>query len=309
MFYQIKAGITKSPTLAVPEGGFTVGLISVEELEKIAPVLGFSPSTVGQCREEVRYFRNSIEVYDNYSFGTVKRTGGGEEGEDCVAFFVKKSLFLAIDIRDSDGSIKAQFESALRRFSPAALTLEKLIFAFFDAMIEADGRMLEDMEFSLTLPEEAVLNGKADEETSALLLQTKHRLLLLHNYYEQLIDLGNTLAENENDLFLEEDLRYFKVFSEKAERLSRNVRSLREQLHELREAYQSMLDIRLGNIMKFFAVLSAIFLPLTLITGWYGMNFKGMPELYWQHGYLFVIALSASVVLICIAIFRHNRFL
>lgn len=309
MFYQFtREGYREAASL--PDGpGITAGFLTVAELEKVAPVLGFSPSTVRQCHEEVRYFRSSVEVYDDYSFSTVKRTTGDENGEDCIAIYIKRGLFLAVDIRDSDGSTRRSFELALKRFSPASLTLEKLIFAFLDAMIEGDGKLLEDMEFALSEPEERVLCNRAEDGFIGFLLGQRRRLLLLRNYYEQLIDMGRALTENENDLFAEEDLRYFKMFTDRAERLERNVHSLREQLMQLREAYQSMLDIRLNNIMKIFTVLSAVFLPLTLITGWYGMNFSGMPELTWQHGYLYVIGLALAVAVICIGIFRRKHWL
>lgn len=293
----------------LPSEGLSVGYITVAELEKIAPVLGFSAATVQQCREEVRYFRSSIEVYDHYSFGTIKRTTGDENGEDCIALYIKRGLFLVVDIRDSDGSTRRAFEAVLKRFPAATATLEKLIFAFLDAMIEGDGRMLENMEFSLSGPEEQILCNHAEDGFVGYLLGERRRLLLLRNYYEQLIDVGKALEENENDIFTEEDLRYFKIFTDKAERLERNVRSLREQLMQLREAYQSMLDIRLNRIMKTFTALSAVFLPLTLITGWYGMNFKDMPELSWPHGYPYVITLAAVVALVCIFLFRRKKWI
>lgn len=309
MFYQITSKI-EAPSDQLPQGkGIVVGYIKADELEKLTPSLGFSPSTVRQCREEVRYFRNSIEVYDKYSFGTIRRTTGDENGEDCIAFYLTSSMFLVVDIRDSDGSTRRAFEAVLRRFPPATVTLEKLVFSFLDAMIEGDGKMLEDMEFALSGPEERILQGNAEDGFIGFLLGERRKLLLLRNYYEQLIDVGKALEENENDIFADEDLRYFKIFTDKAERLERNVRSLYEQLMQLREAYQSMLDIRLNNIMKIFTVLSAVFLPLTLITGWYGMNFTGMPELAWRHGYLYVILLAALVAIICINIFRRKHWM
>ena len=309
MFYNF-LGSVQAPSTHLPDGdGITAGYITAQELEKIAPVLGFSATTTRQCREEVRYFRNSIEVYDQYSFGTIKRTTGDENGEDCIAFYITARLFLVVDIRDSDGSTKRAFEAVLKRFPTATVTLEKLVFAFLDAMIEGDAKLLEDMEFSLSAPEERVLQGDAEDGFIAFLLAERRKLLLLRNYYEQLIDVGKALEENENDIFTDKDLRYFKIFTDKAERLERNVRSLYEQLMQLREAYQSMLDIRLNNIMKIFTVLSAIFLPLTLITGWYGMNFTGMPELLWRYGYVYVICLSALVALICIGVFKRKHWM
>ncbi len=309
MFYRFEKALHEVSAISPDPTELTAAYLSVDELERLAPVFGFAPSTVRQCREKVRYFRNSIEVYDEYSFGTIKRTGGGPEGVDCIAFYVRKNLFIVVDIRDSDGSTRAQFDKALRRYSPSSLTAEKLIFAFLDAMIEGDGKLLEDMEFGFSALEEKVLQDDLDEDFTALLLHHKKRLLLLHHYYEQMIDVGEALAENENELFdTEDDLRYFRIFTDRAERLLRNVGSLREQLSQLREAHQSTLDFSLNRTMKTFTVLNAIFLPLSLLVGWYGMNFN-MPEFAWKYGYLFVIGLAVAVVSFCIFIFRKHRWM
>ncbi len=48
---------------------------------------------------------------------------------------------------------------------------------------------------------------------------------------------------------------------------------------QLREAYQSQLAIQQNDLMRVFTIVTVLFLPLTLITGWFGMNFVNMPEL------------------------------
>lgn len=57
--------------------------------------------------------------------------------------------------------------------------------------------------------------------------------------------------------------------------------------------------------MKFLTVISTIFFPLTLITGWYGMNFRDMPEL--ENGYPGVVVLSMIVVAVCIFVFKKKK--
>jgi magnesium transporter len=59
--------------------------------------------------------------------------------------------------------------------------------------------------------------------------------------------------------------------------------------------------------MKVFTVLTAVFLPLTLIVGWFGMNVK-MPEYSWNYGYLYVIVLSITVCGICGWIFKKKKW-
>lgn len=67
--------------------------------------------------------------------------------------------------------------------------------------------------------------------------------------------------------------------------------SVREILHGLLDQIDNALIFRMSETMKVLTAFAAIFLPLTLITGIYGMNFKFMPELEWEYGYYFAIGL------------------
>ena len=253
----------------------------------------------------MRYFRDSVEVGEHYTFATVKRTGGEAAGQDCIALYLLKDLLLVVDIRDSDGSTARGFQGAMSRHPAATVTMGQLAGAFLESLVGGDSRLLEDLEFTFSQLEESVLREAADDDFIIRLLHHKQHLLLLHSYYE----LGEELLENENRLFSKGELRHFRRFTDKTERLFRRVTTLREQLGQLREAYQSMLDLRLGAIMKTFTVLSAVFLPLSLIVGWYGMNFDGMPELHWRYGYPMAAGLCVLVALICIRIFRRHHWM
>ena len=60
--------------------------------------------------------------------------------------------------------------------------------------------------------------------------------------------------------------------------------------------------------MKILTIVTTIFLLLSLVAGWYGMNFVNMPELTWTYGYPAVIAVSVLVVLICLWIMKKKTF-
>ena len=110
--------------------------------------------------------------------------------------------------------------------------------------------------------------------------------------------LSDELAELDNR---------FSFVEKKFNRLLEFALHLQEYVEQVREAYQSQLDIEQNSIMKFFTVVTTIFLPLTLITGWYGMNML-IPEFQWKYGYLYVICLSFVVVLIMIGIFKKKKW-
>ena len=134
-------------------------------------------------------------------------------------------------------------------------------------------------------------------------------MLLLQNYYENFMTIGEDLEMNHHHIFEDDDSRYFEIFTRRIERLSKNVEMLREILNQAHSAHQSREDYRLNKTMQFFTVVTTIFMPLTLIAGWYGMNFENMPELKSIYGYPAVIVLSCIVVIGLIVLFKKKKFL
>lgn len=91
-------------------------------------------------------------------------------------------------------------------------------------------------------------------------------------------------------------------------RLRNEAQLLREYCLQVRELFQAEIDIRQNRIMKILTIVTTIFLPLSLLAGWYGMNFTGMPELTWKYGYPAVIAVSILVVAVCLWIMKKKKF-
>ena len=78
---------------------------------------------------------------------------------------------------------------------------------------------------------------------------------------------------------------------------------------QVRDLYNSQLDVRQNRTVTLLTVVTTIFMPLTLIAGWYGMNFVYMPELKWRLGYPAVIVVSIAIVVFCLILFRKKKWL
>ena len=187
-------------------------------------------------------------------------------------------------------------------------SLERFLYDFLESTIAGDLRLLEGMETRLNGLEEDILGQKVSAYPLSL-NDIRGDLLDLRVHYEQLIDLGQELEENENGFFQEENLRYFRLFTQRVMRLQDTVTSLREYASQLRDLVQTQLDVRQNKIMALLTVVTSIFLPLTLIAGWYGMNFKYMPELEWKYSYPAVILISVAIVIICLLWFKKKKWL
>jgi magnesium transporter len=75
------------------------------------------------------------------------------------------------------------------------------------------------------------------------------------------------------------------------------------------EVYLSSISNRTNEIMKVLTIISAVFIPLTLVAGIYGMNFKYLPELEWRWGYPFALGLMVVFALVLLTFFRAKGWL
>ena len=89
----------------------------------------------------------------------------------------------------------------------------------------------------------------------------------------------------------------------KATLISEHIKDLTDYTLQIKDIYQSQIDMKQTKAMNMLTIVSSIFLPLTLITGWYGMNFMHMSELKWAFSYPVVFIISIIIVVTEIAIF------
>ncbi|MCR4762045.1 MAG: magnesium transporter CorA [Lachnospiraceae bacterium] len=187
-------------------------------------------------------------------------------------------------------------------------SLERFIYDFLDQIVTDDLRLMEKYERELDSMEKNIMDGEETFPTVRLNdIRSDIRDLRIH--YEQLIDLGQELEENENNFFKHENLRYFRLFLNRMARLHDSSNSLRDYTMQIRDQYKAHLDIKQNRIMTILTVVTTIFMPLTLIVGWYGMNFRYMPELEWRWGYPVIIVISLLIAIGCLLFFKKKKWL
>lgn len=226
------------------------------------------------------------------------------EKEFGFGFYIHKGHLLFIDDTERIQKIAAR----LPEIKAADTTLEARFFLeLMEFFINDDVLYLQRYEDMLASVEEELLNDEV-EEFNTDMLRYRREILILNGYYQQYTEFMQMMAENKNQMFNAEDCRLFRVVSNRADRLYDNTKMLREYTAQLRELYKSQLDVAQNKSMRMLTVVTTIFMPLTLIAGWYGMNFQYMPELASKYGYIGVVVLSALVVIGEIAFFKWKKW-
>lgn len=208
-----------------------------------------------------------------------------------------------------DGQFVNNSVSEMRKSKKWRLpSLERFIFDFIESIVFDDLKMLDKYETSLEKLEDAILEGKTENVIQEL-NDIRGDLLELRSHYEQLVDLGQELQENENQFFQPENLRYFRLVTDRLERYRDKVISLREYVMQVRDLYQSQIDVKQNKIMGVLTIITTIFFPLSIVTGWYGMNFEHMPELAHEWAYPAVAVLCLLIVSLELIVFKIKKII
>ena len=285
-------------------GGSTLVLLTSEELKKgvtipdLEHIIHHTPSAQDShtCKAEFRHDGLCGTIV------TPRRTKDGAP----IAFGYLLTKNWAV-LCDDTGTVHSAVQHLQKGKSLRVLGVGGFFCELLEWLTMKDLHHLQRLEDEMDQMEERVLSGELDQFNSHM--NTLHKEIIRWlRYYTQLDDMVCEFQENENALFNDSELRLLHVVEKRIGRLNSEAQALREYSIQLRELFQAEIDIRQNRIMKILTIVTTVFLPLSLVVGWYGMNFVNMPELTWKYGYPAIIIISALIVALCLWIMKKKKF-
>ena len=182
-----------------------------------------------------------------------------------------------------------------------------LAYALLDAIVDSFFIVLEKLGERVEALENAVVLH-ANPHTLSAIHHLKRELLFLRRSTWPLRDVLSSLQRGESPLISDQILVYLRDVHENTLQVIETVESFRDIMTGTLDIYLSSTSNRMNEIMTVLTIIATIFIPLTFITGIYGMNFHWMPELSWHYGYFWALGLMVLVALGMIAYFRHKRW-
>ena len=246
-----------------------------------------------------------MESHPDYLYATMCVPAKGEKETSCgFAFYLLPEKIIFID---NENTVQKQIEQLAGKKLRSGYSLERFLYDFLVSFFEEDLLFLQKIEEKINGIEEEVLKGRCPN-FNIRMLHLKKKIAKFYRYYTQLTEVGQELLDNETDFFEKEALRLFDRLKDRAARLANETQLLREYAMQVQDVYQSEIGIRQNDVMKMLTVVTTIFLPLTLIAGWYGMNFVNMPELTSRYGYPIIIAVSVAIIVLSLIIFKKKKY-
>ena len=304
MLYRIGESLTELPGDEIPEDGQYVAVLTPEEWAWRRG--GFDMGIDIEADAEAAMDMQAEVNYDSIT-GVIRVPDRSDLSEDGVwfTFALDEKGVVFIDGTGTAGRMVRALAGKRRR-KPG---MERLLYDFLLLLVEGDAAFMKRFEDELDAMEAAIYADEEGKVEPTRVNVIRSDLRDLDDYLEHLQDFAEVLEENDNGFFDEANLRYFRLFYNRVEKLRDKVASLREQAVQMRDLYKMHLDIRQNRIMTILTVVTAIFAPLTLIVGWYGMNFERMPELAWPYAYPVLTALCVALSVGLVVFFRKIRWL
>ncbi|MFW9916123.1 MAG: magnesium/cobalt transporter CorA [Candidatus Thorarchaeota archaeon] len=286
------------------------GLHDAQVIEKIEKPFGIHPLTLEDIMNIGQ--RPKLEAFEDHLFIVLRMLSFDKEsrkirseqvslilGPDFVFSFQETDWDLFNPIRDRIRTSQGR----LRRLGGdyLAYSLMDIIVDQYFLILESFGDVVEEIE------EELMDNPSPN--TLQEIRGLKRDLINLRRSVWPLREVVAGLERSESSLIDEKTSVYFRDVYDHTIQVIETVETFRDMVSGMLDMYLSSVSNKMNEIMKVLTIIATIFIPLTFITGLYGMNFEYMPELEWQLGYPMVWLVMIAITVVMAAYFRRKGWL
>ncbi|MBZ0273118.1 magnesium/cobalt transporter CorA [bacterium] len=276
-----------------------IGLRDVEKIREVA--IAFDLHRLAMEDVLNVHQRVKVEAYDDVLYvvtHAAETIAGGHLQKEQVSLFFGEGF--VVSFQERPGDCFATVRDRLRNDAGRVRRMgaDYLAYVLLDTVIDHYFPILEEFGERLDRVEDRVLFD-VEPSTGRDVHEIKRELLALRRAAWPLRELLNTILR-EHDRFVTAETRlYYRDCYDHAIQIIDLLEIYRELAASLMDSYMSGMSVRLNEVMKVLTIIATIFIPLSFITGLYGMNFDtssplNMPELSWRFGYPFALGIMAA---------------
>jgi magnesium transporter len=141
------------------------------------------------------------------------------------------------------------------------------------------------------------------------LVHLKRRVIALRKTLILMREVLARLIRGEFELVEDREIVYYRNVFDHLVRYTELIEGAREMVSDLMQTHLAAQSNKLNGIMKALAMVSTVILPMSLITGIYGMNFRNLPELEWHYGYYMALGLMVLTAAATLGVFYWKKWL
>ena len=285
------------------------GIHDEEYTKTICETLGIHGVTIEDILNTKQ--RPKVEFHKDYVFVSLKGISYKEEKpsfrKEQMSFILKDNLVLSFSQLPHQIFTNLKLELQLKDNFIASRGADFLYYRLLDLIIDEYFKVIDRIDEEVLKIEKGFHIGRSSVIDDVYWL--KKELLYLKKAVFPIRDIIASLVRTESKHFKVDTLFYFNDTLDHCEQINESVDLSHELVKSFFDRYMSTMNKRTNEIMMYLTIFSTIFIPLTFITGLYGMNFKYMPELDYKYSYFIVLIVLAIIALSILLFFRKKKWL
>lgn len=253
--------------------------------------------------------RTKIEIYDEAVFIVCKHLSYTEKGlkTEHISIIITPQVVMSFQegAEDIFGPVRERLKTGKRIRSKKE---DYLVYALLDTIVDEKFSVIDELQQRLQAIEMDILKG-TDTNITQDIQKANYDVGQVRNSTWPLREVLNSILRGDINQVHESTQFYFRDVYDHIIQINDSQQSMKEQASNLMDVYMSTQSNRMNEVMKVLTIISTIFIPLTFITGLYGMNFQYMPELYWEYSYIVVLLVMAVMAFGLLWWFKRKRWL
>ena len=286
------------------------GIQNIAVLEKIGKQYDLHPLVMEDILNTDQ--RPKIEDHEHYLYVVLKMLSYNDAEQEIS--IEQLSLVLGnnfvLSFQDKPGDVLDPLRERIRQSKGRIRKLgaDYLLYAIMDAVVDHYFVVMEKLGEKIEQIEDIVA-VRPKQDTLQQIHRLKREMIVLRKAVWPLRELITSLRHDDTPLLTETTSIYFRDLNDHIVQIIEGIEAYRDMLSSMLDVYLSIMSNRSNGVMKVVALFSAIFMPLTFITGIFGMNFKDFPELEWKYGFQGTVILMVVLAIVMLMFFRRRRWL
>jgi len=289
------------------------GLQDIKFLEEFGKKFGLHPLVVEDILDTGQ--RPKMEDYDDYLYIVLKMLIYNEKYRKVET--EQMSLILGpnfvVSFQERENGIFDRIRGWIRNSKGRIRKMgaDFLAYTLLDAIVDNYFLILEKLGERIEILEESLIKDPSPKTIQAI-HKLKREMIVLRKSVWPLREVVNGLereSRSKSPLIRKETSIYLRDVYDHTIQVIDNVETSRDIVSGMVDIYLSSVSNRLNEVMKVLTIIGTIFIPLTFITGLYGMNFRYMPELEHPVGYFAVLGGMLILAILMLIYFRKKKWL
>lgn len=287
------------------------GLADVAVIEGIGEMFGIHRLVLEDILNT--HQRPKFDEFENYLFIVLKGLLVAQPkfsvSYEQISLLVLENVVIAFKERHDDvfSPVKQRIKTSKGRFR--GMGSDFLAYSILDAIIDQNFILIDALDEAITVIEDELLAGEPSNTTLNSIQRMKREIVGARRHISPVRELIAQMLRSESGLIDEKTHIYLRDASDHAIRIIESIELHRDITSSLLDIYISTVSNRMNEVMKVLTIFASIFIPLTFLTGIYGMNFEYMPELQWRWAYPAVWCVFLSIPTVLLLYFRRKKWL